>query len=88
MIFKKLYEKYKMSENILYFNNEILNERTKEKIKELMSEKKQQQLFIASLYDIAVKEYVKDEDIKETLKENQEKINFTVFKTLSFLSKE
>jgi len=88
MIFKKLYEKYKMSENILYFNNEILNERTKDKIKELMSEKKQQQLFIASLYDIAVKEYVKDEDIKETLKENQEKINFTVFKTLSFLSKE
>ena len=88
MIFKKLYEKYKMSENILYFNNEILIERTKEKIKELMSEKKQQQLFIASLYDIAVKEYVKDEDIKETLKENQEKINFTVFKTLSFLSKE
>ena len=88
MIFKKLYEKYKMSENILYFNNEILNERTKDKIKELMSEKKQQQLFIASLYDIAVKEYVKDEDIKETLKENHEKINFTVFKTLSFLSKE
>ena len=88
MIFKKLYEKYKMSENILYFNNEILNERTKEKIKELMSDKKQQQLFIASLYDIAVKEYVKDEDIKETLKENQEKINFTVFKTLVFVSKE
>ena len=77
-----------MSEHILYFNNEILNERTKEKIKELMSEKKQQQLFIASLYDIAVKEYVKDEDIKETLKENQEKINFTLFKTLTFLSKE
>ena len=77
-----------MSENILYFNNEILNERTKEKIKELMSEKKQQQLFISSLYDIAVKEYVKDGDIKETLKENQEKINFTVFKTLIYLSKE
>ena len=88
MRFKKWYEKYKMSENILYFNNEILNERTKEKIKELMSEKKQQQLFIASLYDIAVKEYITDEDIKETLKENQEKINFTVFKTLTFLSKE
>ena len=88
MIFKKWYYKYKMSENILYFNNEILNERTKEKIKELMSEKKQQQLFISSLYDIAVKEYVKDGDIKETLKENQEKINFTVFKTLIYLSKE
>ncbi len=77
-----------MSENILYFNKEILNERTKEKIKELMPEAKQQQLFIASLYDIAVKEYVKDEDIKETLKENQEKINFTVFKTLTLLSKD
>jgi len=76
-----------MSENILYFNKEILNERTKEKIKELMSEETQQQLFIASLYDIAVKEYVTNDNIKETLKENQEKINFTVFKTLVYLAK-
>ena len=76
-----------MSENILYFNNEILNERTKEKIKELMYDKKQQQLFIASLYDVAVNEYVIDDNIQDTLKKNQEKINFTVFKTLDYLSK-
>ena len=45
MIFKKWYYKYKMSENILYFNNEILNERTKEKIKELISDNLLENIF-------------------------------------------
>jgi len=46
----------------------------------------QQQIFITSLYDIAVNEYVEKKSIKETLNKNKEKINFTTFKTLTDLS--
>ena len=71
-----------MSNNILYFQNEILNEKVKDKLKELLPDSIQEQIFISSLYDIAVHEYVKTENIKEILEENKEKINFTIFKTL------
>ena len=87
MRFKSGRNKYKMSNNILYFQNTILNEKVKDKLKELLPEKKQQILFISTLYDIAVNEYVKTGDIQKLLKENEGKINFTVFKTLDDLSK-
>lgn len=76
-----------MSNNILYFQNTILNEKVKDKLKELLPDEKQQRLFISTLYDITVNEYVKTGDIQGLLKENEDKINFTVFKTLDDLSK-
>ena len=77
-----------MSKNILYFQTEILNEKVKDKLKELLPDAMQQQIFISSLYDIAVNEYVKNGDIKEILEKNKTKINYTVFKTLFDLSKD
>ena len=77
-----------MSDNILYFQNEILNEKVKDKLKELLPDSLQQQIFISSLYDIAVNEYAKTGDIKEILRENKTKINYTIFKTLVDLSKD
>ncbi len=86
MIFKGGLLNYKMNTYILYFTKEILNEKVKDKLKELLPDAMQQQIFITSLYDIAVNEYVVDENIKEILKKNKEKINFTTFKTLTDLA--
>lgn len=74
-----------MSEEIRHFQNKILNEKVRDKIKELLPDSIQQQIFISSLYDIAVNEYVKTtdiKDIKDILAEKKEKINCTIFKTL------
>ena len=75
-----------MNTYILYFTKEILNEKVKDKLKELLPDPMQRQIFIASLYDITVNEYIVDKDIKETLMKNKEKINFTTYKTLYDLS--
>lgn len=75
-----------MNIHILYFEKEILNEKVKDKLKELLPDTMQRQIFISSLYDITVNEYIVDKDIKETLKKNKEKINFTTYKTLYDLS--
>ena len=73
--------------NLEYFQNEILNDKIKDKIQEMLPDSMQQNIFISSLYDIAINEYVKTGDINVKLKEHEQKINFTIFKTLEDLKK-
>lgn len=67
------------NKDILYFIKEIMNVKVKDSIKKLVPDKLQQRVFVSSLYDLTVNKYGKDLD------ENRDKINFTIFKTLSDL---